>query len=134
VSTGAYWAGRATSTGEARPAGSWRGGRSKAGAAVDAAAAMGGATGRVLRPCELAARRVPLGGRRGMGGGCAGAQLGGRGKAGAAVGAAAASGARLGGCCGRASSRRGGCHWAGVAAWPAGLPTPAAEGARPCFP
>ena len=73
-----------------------------------------------MRPCELAARRVPLGGRRGMAGGCAGAQLGGRGKAGAAVGAAAASGARLGGRCGRASSQRGRCRWAGVAAWPAG--------------
>jgi len=29
-------------------------------------------------------------------------------------------GTRLGGRCGRASSRRGGCRWAGVAAWPAG--------------
>ena len=43
-----------------------------------------------------------------------------RGAAGAAVGAAAASGARLGGRCGRASSRRGECRWAGVGAWPTG--------------
>ncbi|XP_066377933.1 uncharacterized protein [Miscanthus floridulus] len=40
-----YWAGHATSMGEAQSAGAAR---------------------RALRPCELAVRRVPLGGRRGM--------------------------------------------------------------------
>ena len=47
-----------------------------------------------------------------------GGTAGGRGKEGAAVGAEAATGAWLGGRCGRASSRHGGCRWAGVAAWP----------------